>query len=275
MISRSSRLGLALFLGGMGLISGCGGGTPQEGGTTGEAVQPATVSEPQSTDTMPALHRFLPDEMRRSTRAETFPHEAHVRIDCSVCHSVPQGHGTHENVGCAACHRASAQATQRNLTPADCQTCHHVTQQTWTCEHCHGTPGAYATRQEFDLAVWTAPRTRELTFQHAWHEGVDCSSCHKTKPSLSPEPCSSCHAEHHAQGIRCQSCHTPSPISQHDVNAHVSCSGAGCHDAPFVEAIADTRTVCLVCHQAQEDHEPGGQCIQCHAVRPEANGGRT
>lgn len=265
---------MPLLLLGLGLAAACGGEPEQESAPSEPEQTVASVAQ-TTPDTTPVLHRFLPDEMRRSTRAEQFPHEAHVRIDCSVCHDVPQGHGTHTTVQCAACHRASAQATQRNLTTADCQTCHHVTQTTWTCEHCHGAPGTYTTRQVFALGVWSAPRTRELTFQHSWHSSLECSSCHKTEPSLSPEPCSSCHEQHHQASVRCQSCHTPSPLEEHDVNAHVSCSGAGCHNAPLVEAIADTRTVCLVCHQAQENHEPGGQCIECHAVRPDADGGRT
>jgi hypothetical protein len=31
--------------------------------------------------------------------------------------------------------------------------------------------------------------------------------------------------------------------------------------------------VCLVCHQAQEDHEPGGNCVECHRVRSGLPGG--
>jgi hypothetical protein len=265
--SRSARLGSSLLVMGLGLAAGCGGGPAGEETGAEPVTQVAAAPEP-APDTAPTLHRFLPDAMRRSTRAESFPHEAHVRIDCSVCHDVPQGHGTHDTVECSACHRASAQATMRNLAISDCQTCHHVTQKSWTCDHCHATPGQFVTQQQLDLGVWSAPRTRELTFDHAWHAGVDCASCHKSAPSLSPEPCSSCHESHHVASARCQTCHTPSPIAAHNVDAHLSCSGSGCHRAPLVEALADTRAFCLVCHQAQENHEPGGRCVQCHAVRP-------
>jgi hypothetical protein len=258
---------LALGLLALGLVAACGGepSSAGDGGATLAAVATPVVQRP---DTTPTLRRFLPDSMRRSTRAEKFPHEAHVRIDCATCHDVPQGHGTHDTVACSACHRASAQATMRNLTTADCQTCHHVTQKAWTCEHCHGKPGTFATQQEFVLGVWNQPRTRQLSFDHAWHTGVECASCHKGAPSLAPEPCSSCHESHHVATVRCQTCHTPSPIAAHDVNAHLSCSGAGCHTAPLVEALSETRAFCLVCHQEQENHEPGGQCVQCHRVRP-------
>jgi hypothetical protein len=53
------------------------------------------------------------------------------------------------------------------------------------------------------------------------------------------------------------------------VNAHLTCSGSGCHTAPEVERVSDTRAVCLLCHQEQENHEPGGVCVECHRVRPE------
>ena len=32
------------------------------------------------------------------------------------------------------------------------------------------------------------------------------------------------------------------------------------------------RAVCLACHAAQEEHEPGGVCIECHRVRPGVGG---
>lgn len=81
-------------------------------------------------------------------------------------------------------------------------------------------------------------------------------------------PCGSCHQDHHRPDARCQSCHTQPPASAHGVQAHVSCSGSGCHDAPDVDAMAQTRAVCLVCHQAQENHEVGRECADCHQVRP-------
>ena len=244
---------------------GCGGGEPPAAQVQ-ESPAEAATSVTQAADTARALHRFLPDEMRRSTRAETFPHNAHVQIDCSVCHQVSQGHGTHTTVECASCHRASGLATVRNLGPADCQTCHHVTQASLTCQHCHGSPGAYETSQVLSLSVWSAPRTRTLHFEHSRHAALTCRQCHTSEPSLAPESCASCHDSHHVATARCQSCHTPSPLTAHDVNAHLGCSG--CHSAPLVEAMAGTRAVCLVCHQAQEDHEAGRECMQCHRVRP-------
>jgi hypothetical protein len=256
----------------LGLVAGCGGGEPS-GQQVQEPVAQVAAPEEPTTDGTATLHRFLPDEMRRSTRPQTFPHEAHVQIDCSVCHQVAEGHGSHTTVECASCHRASAMVTVRSLGPADCQTCHHVTQQTWTCEHCHGSPGAYETSQELTLGVWSAPRVRTLHFEHARHQTLTCRECHRSEPSLTPEGCASCHESHHVATARCQSCHTPSPLAAHDVDAHLTCGGGGCHDAPLVEALADTRAVCLVCHQAQEGHEAGRECVECHRVRPGLGGG--
>jgi hypothetical protein len=255
-----------------GLAAGCGGGEVSEEGQ--RELEPASevAAAQASPDTSPALRRFLPDAMRRATRAETFPHDAHGQIDCAVCHQVPQGHGSHDTVECADCHRASALTTVRALTPGQCASCHHGTEQAFGCEHCHGTPGTLRSAQTLALEVWAAPRTRELDFEHGRHSELTCASCHQTPPSLAAASCASCHAEHHVATVRCASCHTPPAAGAHDVQAHLTCSGSGCHSAPLVEAIADTRAVCLVCHQAQEDHEPGGSCIECHRVRPGLGG---
>lgn len=219
----------------------------------------------------PGPRPFLPDEMRRSTRAESFPHEAHRQIDCAVCHQTPAGHATHQDVSCAACHRASADVRVMALTPEDCQSCHHSPDQSLTCQACHQSPPAVTTVQQLSLEVWGAPRTRSLDFDHSVHGSVSCGSCHRAFPSLLPaEPCASCHAEHHTAEAHCVSCHVEPPAGAHDVQVHLTCGGAGCHRAPDVEAIATTRNVCLVCHREQEDHEPGGDCVQCHQVRGES-----
>jgi hypothetical protein len=254
------------------LATACGGGEVSEE-VQGELEPAPEVAAAQAPpDTTPTLRRFLPDAMRRATRAETFPHDAHGQIDCAVCHQVPQGHGTHDTVECADCHRASALATVRALSPDQCASCHHGAELALGCAHCHGTPGAVRSAQTLAFDVWAAPRTRELDFDHGRHAALECASCHQAAPALEPAPCASCHAEHHVATVRCASCHTPPAAGAHDVQAHLTCSGSACHSAPLVEAIADTRAVCLVCHQAQEDHEPGGSCIECHRVRPGLGG---
>ena len=259
----------ALLLAVLGAGAACGGDRGAEEEAPGPPVEDVTVDpSPLDTPTV-ALRRFLPDAMQRSTRAETFPHDAHAEISCAVCHELPQGHGTHTSVECAECHRASATATVRELTPVQCAACHHGPDQALGCQDCHESRGVVQSTQQLTLDVWSQPRERTLAFEHGRHGELDCASCHQSAPLLTPAvACASCHDEHHEPTVRCQSCHVPPPETAHGVEAHLTCSGSACHRAPDVEAMADTRAVCLVCHQAQEDHEPGGECIECHRVRP-------
>lgn len=233
-----------------------------------EPVQAAAQVEQEAPAPETGLRPFLPDEMQRSTRAESFPHDAHRQIDCAVCHDMPPGHDSHRDLSCADCHRASADARVMALAPEDCQSCHHGADQPLTCQQCHESQPAVTTTQQLYMEVWGAPRTRTLAFDHGLHGGLSCERCHQALPALTPAaPCSSCHDEHHTAEARCASCHVEPAAGAHDVQVHLTCSGAGCHRAPEVEAIATQRNVCLVCHQAQESHEPGGDCIECHQVR--------
>jgi hypothetical protein len=255
------------------LVGACGGGETREADESGAAV--ASVAQaPTPPDSTPQLRRFLPDDLRRSTRPGTFAHGAHVRIGCAVCHEAPRGHDAHGGLACAECHRASAEATLAVLSPEQCQSCHHAADQTLTCEHCHESRGALESTQTLAFGVWSAPRERALPFDHAAHVELDCASCHTTAPALSPAAsCASCHDAHMEAAVRCVSCHVAPAVGTHDVDAHLTCSGAGCHSAPIVEALAGARPVCLLCHQAQTEHEPAGNCVDCHRVRP--GGGAT
>jgi len=253
------------------LAAACGQPPPPEPEAAGNQV-PAPAEETPAPE--PGLRPFLPDAMQRSTRAESFPHGAHGQIDCAVCHQVAEGHGSHVGVSCADCHRASGTTTVAALTPDQCQSCHHGADQPLTCEACHQSRPALSSVQELNLEVWSAPRSRSLDFDHALHEDLACALCHRALPALSPaEPCASCHADHHTAAVRCITCHVTPASDAHDVQAHLTCGGAGCHRTPEVEALAATRPVCLVCHQEQEEHEPGGDCVECHQVGPEPRAG--
>jgi hypothetical protein len=231
-------------------------------------AQPAQQNPPSSeTSRQP----FLPDEMQRSTRAESFPHEAHGPIDCTVCHDQPRGHTTHQDVPCSACHEASSDVEVMALQPADCQSCHHGADQPLACETCHEGRPAVTSVQRMNLVVGSAPFRRTLAFDHARHADLSCERCHQSRPTLLPAaPCASCHAEHHTPSAHCASCHETPPPGAHDVQVHLTCSGAACHRAPLVEAMAESRNVCLACHREQENHEPGGECVDCHQVRRDA-----
>jgi hypothetical protein len=79
--------------------------------------------------------------------------------------------------------------------------------------------------------------------------------------------CDGCHEQHHEVDNNCASCHQQPPPSAHPVaQAHVTCSGSGCHNPPPFQGPPRTRTVCLVCHQQQKNHNPGRECTDCHAL---------
>ncbi|HKJ02278.1 MAG TPA: hypothetical protein VJ997_07480, partial [Longimicrobiales bacterium] len=157
------------------------------------------------------------------------------------------------------------------LTPADCMACHHSPERNLACSKCHTPPGPRTVQRTFQMSVWPSPRTRTLPFDHARHGSVECRTCHQQPTTMAPtRTCASCHERHHTPAARCQTCHAPPPASAHDANAHLGCLGSGCHNAPDIDAISGRRAVCLVCHQAQESHEVGKECAECHQVRPGA-----
>ena len=271
--SRSFHLGarsllLALALAG----AGCGGEEHgeepgEEAGAAADTTAATQVAEADSAEAAP-VRRWLPDEMARSTRVEDFPHSAHVEIACRVCHTAPRGHTVHSTLPCAECHRSSVLVTRQSLTPADCMACHHNPERGIPCSSCHKAPGPRTVQQSVQLSVWSAPRTKALTYDHGRHDEVECRTCHQQPNTMRPtRACASCHQEHHNAAARCQSCHAPSATA-HDAGAHLGCLGSGCHNAPDVDAMSGDRVVCLVCHQAQENHEVGKECADCHQVRP-------
>lgn len=216
--------------------------------------------------------------------------------DCALCHEGAAGpaqvslqdlefsHDEHELVACADCHTTGDTHGSTSVTTIeDCRACHHVEPLSATCERCH-TPSespdeTFQRTRPMVLAVGVNDPDRIVTFPHRSHDALDCASCHTEGPALAPPPdldCASCHAEHHTPESDCASCHVPAPVSAHPPEeAHVTCSGAGCHtDVPF-ETLPRTRAFCLGCHQDLRDHEPEQTCAECHqlpAPRPPAGG---
>lgn len=278
----------ALLFGSFLLLGACGGGAPateeqaaaeastpsaEGSGAAQGAVQATSGPVGQPTDSAPLVRRFLPMEAHRATRAERFPHENHVGINCRVCHEAPTGHTTHADVGCPNCHRSAAFITDKVLTKADCLTCHHGGTNGRACLDCHkAPPEPLVVEQQLKFSVWNAPRTRSLPFDHARHASQECRTCHKAMPNLKPtEPCATCHEQHHQADRRCMTCHRQPPAGVHTLDAHLTCNTAGCHNEPVTERMTEGRSVCLVCHQDKESHEPGRICAQCHQVRPGAD----
>jgi nitrate/TMAO reductase-like tetraheme cytochrome c subunit len=191
-----------------------------------------------------------------------FLHSEHQQSDCADCHQSVETHG---------------QVTVTTVT--DCQSCHHAGEAVEPdgCARCHEESGStgdpYEVRQSLSLSTGSAP-TREMAFAHGSHEGLDCATCHTegVEKSAAATDCASCHEDHHGVETDCRSCHVTEAADPHVIEtAHVTCSGAGCHqDLPF-EGVPRTRDVCLVCHQDQGDHEVEQTCSDCHAM-PDVGG---
>ncbi len=267
--ARRPRGGLRRSLSALPVLVALAGGCAPEGSEP-ESEEPAEGVDAEAVvaeQASPELRRFLPDEMRRSTRPETFPHDAHVEIDCAVCHEDVAGHTTHGELSCADCHRASALTSLEAVSPEECLACHHAVEPPRDCGACHGVPDPVVTELRLELAVWEEPRTRALPFDHAVHGSRTCETCHRERPGLEADTCVTCHSEHHTVERRCAACHVAAPEGAHDVEVHLGCGGAGCHTDDGIARIAESRPVCLSCHVEQEEHEPDGVCTECHVLR--------
>ncbi len=208
----------------------------------------------------------------------TFPHGRHRGVPCSTCHGTVAGHGAHLQAGarCLDCHEAAdttaAPPPSGDLT--SCRSCHHGPNAPRTCPVCHAdvTRRSLTVRQTLAMTVWSGPRQRELTFEHARHGSLACTRCH-TKPGSNAFglTCVTCHTSHHRPDANCALCHpAPSP-GVHTVAAHRGCAGAGCHRDRTVTALPLSRAVCLSCHRSRSEHQPGRNCSDCHAMPESAN----
>jgi hypothetical protein len=182
----------------------------------------------------------------------------------------PFDHARHGTVPCTACHGAGAEHRAVTLRSArDCASCHHAAAFARTCTACHALsslPEPGAVRRVLALGVWNESRVRQLPFGHAVHGSVACRDCHATPVLLTMERgCGSCHESHHGEAANCAACHQ-GQYETHDARAHLTCGGAGCHAAPVSPAPALSRELCLVCHAAQQQHEPGFACAHCHLL---------
>lgn len=182
-------------------------------------------------------------------------------------------HDLHTDFGCLDCH--AMQADHGALLVADvsdCRSCHHVRERDRGCAACHqaGELADVVYPRAFTLAisVLDEPVEREVGFAHEPHEERECVECHVgDDPVLSPAEldCGSCHEEHHlATASECMACHREAPEDAHPLNVHETCSGSGCHVDPPFEVPVPTRTGCLWCHEDMTDHEPDGECVDCH-----------
>jgi nitrate/TMAO reductase-like tetraheme cytochrome c subunit len=186
-----------------------------------------------------------------------FRHDDHPLVECAACHASTAGHGV-----------VSLTSVQ------DCRSCHHTQPISSNCARCHDAGDApdqtFRLMRSVSFSVGTSDARRVMTFPHARHANLDCASCHTQGIEMAvPDDldCTSCHAEHHTAESDCASCHRVAPVSAHPpTQAHITCSGSGCHaDVPF-EAVPRTRAFCLGCHQDLRQHEPDRLCAECHTL---------
>lgn len=238
-----------------------------EGASPHGAVAPGALAVSQGGPgvTSPALALFSADDVMHSwgypiPQTLDFRHSDHPGVDCASCHESSEEHGA---------------VTVTTVT--DCRSCHHQGEALAAggCASCHeasDTPAdPYPIEQRMTFSTGSAV-DRALPFDHADHSGEDCASCHTDGGlDLTAESvdCASCHETHHEVTNDCMSCHIDTGPELHPVaQAHVTCSGAGCHQETPFDGVPRERTVCLVCHQDRVDHRPEGDCAECHALGP-------
>jgi len=195
-----------------------------------------------------------------------FRHSDHNAVECSRCHGIGQQHGT---------------LVVTSLE--DCRACHHSPPLADNCTRCHepeslkGVP--LKVTRSLDIRIGSLDRPlRVLTFDHVYHVEVGCAKCHTSGSDLRAAvgaDCSSCHFQHHLPDADCSQCHQPPARGAHTIQAHMGCSGTGCHVSP-PQGIRDaprTRALCLACHTTQKDHKPGQVCVDCHLLPPTGGAG--
>ncbi len=191
----------------------------------------------------------------RERTPRPFLHVQHDALECTECHSTREAHGR-----------------LMVTSPADCQRCHHTPRFAEPCARCHApaTPGTPPIPIAQTLRTGGgATALRMLPFSHGQHTELVCSDCHEARAPFAATvaTCTDCHDRHHTPVNDCMACHTPPREDVHARAAHLTCTGAGCHDAG--RAWPDpprTRNTCLSCHQDLADHLPDQECIDCHVL---------
>lgn len=185
---------------------------------------------------------------------QRFRHEVHASFECAECHQTGGATSSANDEWCADCHHV-------NVAPGECVRCHPTGAIT---------PAPARPLVTFRFSVGE-PRTRPVPFDHGTHGRFECAECHAGGPGLGVRrSCSSCHAEHHEPERDCTACH-PQPTFDVHPSDHVhlrGCDGAGCHavEGFDYEALKESRSLCLSCHQTLRDHEAPEPCVRCHLL---------
>lgn len=183
----------------------------------------------------------------------------------------PFDHGQHERLSCGECHGSGERhRTITVRTSYDCATCHHDPRRGLDCSDCHRGAELAAPKavvRTLELTVWEQGRTRSLSFAHEEHRAIACRECHATPVTLAMNrACGACHADHHRPEANCAACHAADGRAVHDDAAHLTCAGSACHAPAVAPDPVLSRSLCLMCHREQQDHEAGGECAACHGI---------
>ena len=185
-------------------------------------------------------------------------------------------HGQHEGVECTACHSTEESHGALTVTGIrDCRACHHAGEPAADCGRCHEAREVRSLRSQvrrtMDIRLGSLDRpTRMLSFRHGAHQELECQMCHSSGLSLTAAEvdCAACHEDHHGPDNECMACHPAPAADAHNLDVHLGCGGAGCHEtAPdLIKRVPRTRDFCNVCHQDMTDHRPGRNCADCHTL---------
>ncbi len=203
--------------------------------------------------------RDSPRAATPSTR-DTFPHDRHRSLPCLTCHTVNDSKTPYGLVfaiprGCDLCHHQAVYRGQ--VVREDCARCHQT---------------ALLTPKPTPVTITVdhhPPAPRDVAFDHARHQSLACVTCHQPPAIVPPDSirsCQACHADHHAAERQCSTCHNlPGTRAAHTRTTHTGCDA--CHTAAVVALLTPNRNFCLVCHTAQAQHQPAGECTTCHFLQ--------
>ena len=214
--------------------------------------------------------------------ARAHPHPPAAAGECLTCHN-PHGSANKRILKdaptalCVSCHaefkdQMAARFTHPPAAAGDCASCHEP----------HGSDAEHLLPADLGKACLGCHKSAASEFpedgQHAPFAAGECLSCHRPHASsrehlLATEPsliCRSCHAEVSGEKTAAVR-HTPAQRGQ-----CLSCHGPHGGYPPGLLRRADSRTLCLSCHEeegrmiVQKDltlHPPfqKGPCLACHA----------
>lgn len=197
-----------------------------------------------------------------SGQADRFRHELHASFECAECHQTGGATSAANGEWCADCHHV-------NASPGECARCHATG---------NIAPGPARPLVTFRFSVGE-PRTRPVPFEHTRHASYECAECHTGGADLGVRrSCASCHGDHHEAARDCTACHAQPEGGVHPADrVHLrGCAGSGCHavEGFDYEALKESRSLCLSCHQAMRDHEAPEPCVRCHLLGGSGGAGR-